>query len=150
MVPPRGGSEYHRECIKPHKLAKKTALLILALQVTMLPVIWAFFRDMSPALRNWGYKTETGSHNYASQTNATRDSRIKMRSYRRSSDGLRGTDSEERIVRPLEINKHTTFSVEESFMADDNERQYHGNDIYAGPKAEGVSVRVVARDGSTR
>ncbi|RMZ27404.1 hypothetical protein D0859_08521 [Hortaea werneckii] len=117
--------------------------------VTMLPVVWSLLRDLFPVLRNWGYKTNTGSQNTNSHgydTSALASSKLRSR-VRTSLDDLRPSDSEEQLnLTTLEINKHVMVSVEEDFGRT-NDSAMKGSQrtmVYSGPEGKRSSTRAVA------
>lgn len=92
----------------------------------MLPVVWALLRDVFPVLRNWGYKTNTGSQNTSTRLDDTHVTGVaKSRSRARGSfDMAYPTSSQEQLnLTSLEINKHTTVSVQEDYGFGSEDRQ---------------------------
>ena len=118
----------------------------------MLPVLGSLLRDLFPVLRNWGYKTHTGSQNTNSHgydTSASASSKLRSR-VRTSVDDLRPSGSEEQLnLTTLEINKHVMVSVEEDFGRT-NDAEMEGSQrtmVYSGPDGKRSSTKAVAVSG---
>lgn len=115
----------------------------------MLPVVWSLLRDLFPVLRNWGYKTNTGSQNTNSHgydTSALASSKLRSR-VRTSLDDLRPSGSEEQLnLTTLEINKHVMVSVEEDFgrTNDSTTKGSQRTMVYSGSEGKRSSTRAVA------
>ena len=94
----------------------------VSVYVTMLPAAWSGIREIFPTLKNWGYKTSTGSRSAPYGTSDMHKSNnIHMQSISRSArrksvDLLKSNDSQERIMGPLTISKDTTITVEEDMI----------------------------------
>lgn len=95
------------------------------MKVTMLPVLWSLLREVFPALRNWGYKTNSSSRETGSRAYGTRGSTVRMRTQsKRGGSCIERTGSEEHInSAPLEINKQVTFSVEAQSESDERDSE---------------------------